>query len=86
MIICVMCLGIESNNQGENEDIDLEAVEPGEGNGLSKVLNCFLGLLMSLCGAVLMSTKHLIIRLFSKGGTYSGFDQALDSSILEGTI
>ena len=86
MIICIMCLGIESNNQSEDEDIDLEAVDPGEGNGFSKVVNCFLALGLALCGAVLMSTKHFIIRLYSKGGGYSGFDQSLDASILEGTI
>ena len=71
MIICIMCLGIESNNQSEDEEG--VAIEPGEENGRSPVINCFLSLGLALFGAVLMSSKHLIIRMFNKTG-YTGFD------------
>lgn len=53
-------------------------------SGRSKIVSGFLAIFLGLVGALLMATKHLVIRYF-KGG-YSGFDQALDSAILEGAL
>ena len=70
MIICIICLGIESSNKKDDEDVELEDGEVESGR--SKVVSCFLAILLGLVSAVLMSSKHILIRFF-KGG-YSAFD------------
>ena len=52
--------------------------------GRSKIASGFLAILFGLMGALFMATKHLVIRYYKDG--YSGFDQALDSAILEGAL
>ena len=82
MVICIICLGIESSNKGDDDENLQESDENGK---RSKVVSCFLAILLGLVAAVLMTTKHLIIRLFNKTG-YAAFDQAVDSAILEGIL
>ena len=81
MVLCIACIGIESSRQKDDANIDKESNE----NEISKVVSGFLGILFGLSAAMLMSTKHIIIRIGRNNG-YSGFDQALDSCVLEGIV
>ena len=81
MIVCIACIGIESSRK---KDL-VNSNEDSDENGMSKVVSCFLAIFLGLCAAMLMSIKHMIIRNFKNSG-YAGFDQALDSNILEGII
>ena len=83
MFLGIFCLGIDSDNKNEDADADVIGIDPEEKNGMSKVMNCFLAVGLTLFCALLLSFKSLIIRKFGGGG-YTGFDQAVDSSILEG--
>ena len=62
MIMCVICLGIESSNKVEDEVV---SVDPEEENGLSKVMNCFLAIVLVLFCAILLSSKSLLIRTYN---------------------
>ena len=70
MLLCIMCIGIESGRKGKENDGKLE-VDEDEG-GRSKMVSCFFGILLGLVGAILMSSKYFLIRLY-KGG-YAAFD------------
>ena len=90
MIICVLCLTIESNNKrsqvASEEEMAQEQAEDGEVlTGTQKAVLCFLAILMGMISAVLMSAKHLATKYF-KGDGYTPFDQSLDAAILEGLI
>ena len=78
MIICVLCLTIESNNKrsqvASEEEMAQEQAEDGEVlTGTQKAVLCFLAILMGMISAVLMSTKHLATKYF-KGDGYTPFD------------
>ena len=77
-MVCVFCLSWESNSKKG------VVVDDEDGIGRNKVVICFLSILLVLVAAMLMSIKHIVIRIFK--GQYSGFDQAVDSAILEGAF
>ena len=70
MIACILCLGLAASKEGEEEEVEAEV--DVEESGRSKVVSGFLAILLGLVGALLMATKHLLIRGFKAG--YSGFD------------
>ena len=49
--------------------------------GFSQSVSGILAVLCGLAAAIMMSTKHFIIRLYNKN--YTGYDQGIDSSIIE---
>jgi uncharacterized membrane protein len=77
MIVCISCLGLETNSKRDEMAEDLL----GEGNGRSKFFNCFVALLIGNIAPILMSTKHYTIRKFKSG--YTAFDLSLDSGLIE---
>ena len=75
MIICVICLSIESNNKKNEENImSAESEQDDEElDGNQKALYCFFGILLVTLAAAMMSTKHLVIKFVNIGG-YTAFD------------
>ena len=77
MIACVLCISLAAaSKKEEDEDFDSD-----DTMGLSQGMAGTLAILCGLLSAILMSLKHLLIRLYKK--TFSGVDQGIDSSILE---
>ena len=73
MMICVLCLSIESNNK-KKEELSSTNEEDGEVlDGRQKATLCFLAILLGLLAAVMMSTKHLVTKCSNSGG-YAAFD------------
>ena len=83
MIICIICLGIESNNMRQD---DVVAGDPEESNGSSKTIYNFLSIGLALCSAALLSSRSFVIRTFRNNSGYAGFDQSLDAKLLEGIM
>ena len=84
MIACICCISLEAAGK---ED-DAESLEEDKGDtirdemGLSKAAAGALAICCGLTGAILMSSKHLIVKMFSNTN-YSGVDQGIDSSMME---
>ena len=75
MVICVVCLSIESNNKKNDEYIITEETEEDEEvlDGNQKALLCFYAILLGILAALMMSAKHLVIKCVNIGG-YTAFD------------
>ena len=76
MIACVLCISMAAASGDDEEKEDIEVPY-----GLSKTAAGILSVCCGLFSAIMMSTKHLLIRLYKK--TFSGIAQGIDSSILE---
>ena len=77
MIGCIICVSLAAASKSdEDEDFDTD-----ESMGLSQSVAGILAVCCGLCGAFLMSTKHLFIRLYKSN--YSGVDLGIDSSLFE---
>lgn len=85
MIACIVCISLEAAGK-EDDDVDLEeSLDDGDDTfGLSKSMAGILAICCGLTGALLMSTKHLFIRMYKSN--YSGIDMGFDSAILEWTL
>ena len=79
MIACVVCISFEAAGK-EDEAVELEE-DKGDTLGMSKAAAGALAICCGLIGAILMSSKHFIIKVFK--GNYSGVDQGIDASLIE---
>jgi len=76
MLACVICISMAATTGKDLQDFD-----SNETFGLSQVAAGVVAILCGFTGAVLMSTKHLFIRIYKSN--YSGVDMGIDSSIIE---
>jgi len=77
MIACIICISVAATTDGEED----EDFDPDDTFGLSSTVSGILAILCGLMSALLMSTKHLFIRLYKSN--YSGVDQGIDTSMIE---
>lgn len=82
MIGCIVCISVAAT-ASKDKDVD-EEYNPDDALGLSQTMAGILAIVCGLIGALLMSTKHLFIRMFKSN--YSGVDMGVDSSLLEYAI
>ena len=79
MIACVCCISLEAaGKEGDAEELE---EDKNDTMGLSKAAAGALAICCGLLGAILMSSKHFIIKVFKSN--YSGIDQGIDSSLIE---
>ena len=71
MIACICCISFEAASK--TDDVESLDKDEGETMGLSKAAAGALAICCGLMGAILMSSKHFIVKLFSKTN-YSGVD------------
>ena len=83
MIACVVFISLEAAGK-ETEDGDLIEEDDDESFGLSKAMAGTLAICCGLVSAMLMTTKHVFIRMYK--ANYSGIDMGFDSAILEWTL
>jgi len=77
MIGSVVCISAAA----ANDDKDEEDFDPDDTFGLSETMSGILAMSCGVIGALLMSTKHLFIRLYKSN--YLGVDQGIDASLIE---
>jgi len=71
MLGCIVCIGFESGK--EKKDLDIEEKDDV---GIDGVLAGIIAILCGVGAAVMMSTRHFVIRKYAKG--YITIDLALD--------
>ena len=80
MLLCIICISVAATAAKEEvEDFDTD-----DTMGLSQMTAGILAICCGLVGAMLMSTKHLFIKLYKFN--YSGVDMGVDSSMCEYAI
>ena len=77
MLLCIICISVAATAAKE----EVEDFDSDDTMGLSQVTAGILAIGCGLVGAMLMSTKHLFIKLFKSN--YSGVDMGVDSSMCE---
>jgi len=83
---CALCLALEASSKKDTVaevDEEVGGVEVKDSNGLSQKVNAFFAIMFGFLAPVLMSTKHVFIRKFKNQLGYKGFNQAIDSNIVE---
>ena len=78
MIACIVCISVAATTDSEDEE---EKLDPDDALGLRSNTSGFKAILCGVMSALLMSTKHLFIRLYQSN--YSGIDQGVDTTLIE---
>ena len=76
MLACVCCISLEAAGKDDSEENEMN-----DTLGVSPAAAGALAILCGLGGAVMMSTKHMFVRIYRSN--YSGLDQGIDSSLFE---
>ena len=77
MIACVLFISLEAAGKtDEDEDFNSD-----DTMGVSQIVAGMLAIFCGLSAAIMMSTKHMFIRLYKS--CYSGVDMGFDSSMCE---
>ena len=77
MLACIVCISVAATAAKE----EVGDFDSDDTMGLSQVTAGILAIVCGLVGAILMSTKHLFIKLYKFN--YSGVDMGVDSSMCE---
>ena len=77
MLGSIVCISVEATKEKEVSS----SFDSTDAMGFSQLAAGVLAILCGLCGAILLSTKHLFIRLYK--ANYSGIDMGIDASMCE---